>query len=154
MECSRCGSQNMKTFEMAHASYNIGISSWGRFVKLMIFGPLGLFIRPKRNSVVNTTSPPEKPFPVFVILFSFLFLSTLLWLLSIYLRKGSDYGETQMALLVNAIMFVIFAAIVSWDLVRCTKARKKYPERLDKWTHSWICLQCGTTSEVRDLPRA
>lgn len=154
MECSRCGSQNMKTFEMAHASYNIGISSWGRFVKLVVFGPLGLFIKPKRNSVANTTSPPEKPFPVFAVLFSFLFLSTLLWLMSIYLRKGSDYGETQIALLVNAIMLVMVSAIVSWDLVRYRKAKKKYPEKLDKWTHSWICLQCGTTNEVRDLARA
>ena len=153
MECSRCGSQNIKTFEMAHASYNIGISSWGRFVRLMIFGPLGLFIRPKRNSVVNTTSPPEKPFQVFAMLSILLFLGTLLWLANIYLRKGLDYGETLIALVVNAIMLVVVAAIVSWDLVRWKKARKKYPERLDKWTHSWICLQCGTTRDVPDLPR-
>ena len=154
MECSRCGSQNMKTFEMAHASYNIGISSWGRFVRLMIFGPLGLFIRPKRNSVVNTTSQPEKPFPVFAILSILLFLGTLLWLTTIYLRKGSDYGETIIALVVNGIMLIIVFAIVCWNIVRCAKARKKYPERYDKWKHSWICLQCGTTCEVRDLPRA
>lgn len=137
---------------MAHASYNIGISSWGRFVKLVVFGPLGLFIKPKPNSVANTTSPPEKPFPAFALVFSFLFVSTLLWLMSIYLRKGSDYGETQIALLVNATMLVIVFAVVSWDLVRCTKARKKYPERLDRWIRSWICLQCGTTYE--DPPTA
>lgn len=153
MECSRCGSQNMKTFEMAHASYNVGISSVGRFARLMIYGPPGLFIRPKRNSVVNTISPPEKPFPVAAILISFLFLLTLLWLINIYLRKGSDYGETQIAMLVNGLMLIIVLAIVSWDIVRYTKAKKKYPERLAQWDHSWICLQCGRTCEVRDLPQ-
>lgn len=154
MQCSRCGSQNMKTFEMAHASYNVAISSWDGAVKFLLFGPLGLFIKSNRNSVASITSPPEKPFPIFAGVFSFLFLSTLVWLISIYLRRGSDYGETQAALLVNAMMFIVASVIVSWDIIRCTKARRKYPELVDKWVHSWICLQCGTTSEVRKLPRA
>jgi len=42
MECSRCGSQNIKTFEMAHAPYNVGISVSNRFLRLSLYGPPGL----------------------------------------------------------------------------------------------------------------
>jgi hypothetical protein len=154
MQCLRCDSQGMKTFEMAHASYNVGISAWDGLVKFMFLGPLGLLIRPKRNSIADLTSPPEKPFPLLALIFGFLFLSTLIWLVSIYLRRGLDYGETRDALLVNAVMFVIASILVTWDIIRCARARKKYPELLDKWIHSWICLQCGATYEIRDLPRA
>lgn len=154
MECLRCGSQNMKTFEMAYASHNVGISSWSGFAKFMLFGYLGFFIKPNRNSVAGITSPPEKPFPVLAVVFSFLFIAPLVFFISSYLRRGLDYGGTQDALLVSAIMLVIAALTVSWDIIRCAKARKKYPVLLDKWIHSWICLQCGTTYEVRDLPRA
>jgi hypothetical protein len=41
MECSRCGSQNVRTFEMAHASYNVRPGSWNRLYKALLFGPLG-----------------------------------------------------------------------------------------------------------------
>ncbi len=34
MECSRCGSQNVRTFEMAHASYNVRPGFWNRLTKL------------------------------------------------------------------------------------------------------------------------
>ncbi len=150
MECSHCGSQNMKTFEMAHASYNVGVNSWDSIGKVMLLGPLGLLIKSNRNSVANITAPPEKPFPLLAVVFGFLFFSTLVWLVSIYRRRGLGYGETQDALVVNAIMFVIASVIVSWDIIRWAKARKKYPELLDTWIHSWICLQCGTTYEVRE----
>jgi hypothetical protein len=69
------------------------------------------------------------------------------------LRRGLEYPETQTALWVNALMFVLASLIVTWDIIRCIKARKAYPESLDKWVHSWICLQCGKTYEIRDLPR-
>ncbi len=151
MECSRCSSQNIKTFEMAHASYNFGVSSGDSIVKFLLLGPLGLMIKPRRNSVASITAPPEKPFPILGVVFGFLFLSTMVWLVSIYLRRGLDYRETQNALLFNAVMFVIASVVVSWDFIRCARARKKYPELLDQWVHSWICLQCGTTYEVREI---
>jgi hypothetical protein len=150
MECSRCGSQNIKTFEMAHASHNVGISSWNSVVKLLLLSSLGLLIKPDRNSVANITAPPEKPFPLLAVVFGFLFFSTLVWLVNIYQRRGLDYSEIRKALVVNAIMFVIASVVVSWDIIRCAKARKKYPELLDRWVHSWICLQCGTRHEVRE----
>jgi hypothetical protein len=139
----------MKTFEMAHASYNVGVNSWDSIGKFMLLGPLGLLMKPNRNSVANSTAPPEKPFPILAVIFCFLFFSTLIWLVSIYQRRGLDYGETQNALVVSAIMFIIASVIVSWDMIRCAKARKKYPELLDNWIHSWICLQCGATYEIR-----
>jgi hypothetical protein len=150
MECSRCGSQNMKTFQMAYASYDTGVNSWESVVKFMLLGPLGLLIKPNRNSVASMTAQPEKPFPLLAVVFGFLFFSTLVWLISISLRRGLDYRETQDALIVNAIMFVIASVVMSWDIIRYRKARKKYPEMLDQWIHSWICLQCGTTYEIRD----
>jgi hypothetical protein len=150
MECSHCGAQNIKTFEMAHVSYNVGISSWDTIAKLLLLGPLGLLIKPKRNSVADITAPPTKPFPLLAVIFCFLFLSTLIWLVSIYWRRGLSYGETQDALLVNAILFVIASVGVSWDIIRFVKARKKYPEMLDLWGHSWICLQCGKRYEDRE----
>src|ERR1041384_1822775 len=107
MECSRCGSQNVKTFEMAHASYNVGIGSWGRFVRLIYFGPLTFLIKPTRNSVARTTSPPEKPIPLLALLFAFLFLSTLIWLFIAYGRDGLQDHETQTALVINALVFVV-----------------------------------------------
>jgi hypothetical protein len=154
MECSRCGSQNIKTFEMAHASFNVGVSSWDSIGKILLLGPLGLMIKPGRNSVASITAPPEKPFPILGVVFGFLFLSTMVWLVSIYLRRGWDYRETQDALMFNAVMFVIASAVMGWDFIQCAVARKRYPELLDQWIHSWICLQCGTTYEVRKLPRA
>lgn len=148
MECTRCGSQNVKTFEMAHASYNVGISSWGRFVRIIYFGPLTLLIKPTRNSVARTTSPPEKPVPVLALVFAFLFLSTLIWLTIAYRRDGLGDQETQTALVVNAILFVVGLIIAIWDISRCIRARDQYPEKFDEWIHSWICLQCGTTYKV------
>lgn len=153
MECTRCGSQNVKTFEMAHASYNVGISSWGRFVRLIYFGPLSLFIKPTKNSVAHTTSPPEKPVPVLALVFAFLFLSTLLWLIIAYRRDGLDDHETQTALVINAILFVVGLIIAIWDIRRCIRVRRHHRAKLDEWIHSWICLQCGTTYKVPDAAR-
>jgi hypothetical protein len=153
MECSRCGSQNVKTFEMAHASYNVGISAWNRFVKLSLFGPLGLFMKPSQNSVARRTSPPVKPIPALALVLIFLFSSTLIWFLAAYKRNGLEGTETQTALIVNAIVFIVASIIVIWDVIRCVKAKKTYPERLDDWVHSWICLQCGTTYEVPNAAR-
>lgn len=153
MECSRCGSQNIKTFEMAHASYNAGISSWGRFAKLFFLGPGALFIRPRQNSVAQRTAPPAKPFPVLVPVFVFLFSATLIWLGSVYFRKGFEYRESQTALLINALLFVIGLIVVIWDISRYIRARTQYPEKLDEWTHSWICLQCGITYRMPDVAR-
>jgi hypothetical protein len=150
MECSRCGSHNVKTFEMAYASYNVGISSWDTLVKLLLLGPLGLLIKPRRNSIADITAPPEKPFPILSLVLCFVFFSTLVWLVSIYRRRGLSYPETQDALIVNAVLLVITLVVVSWDVIRFVKARKAYPERLDKWVHSWICLQCGMRYEVRE----
>jgi hypothetical protein len=151
MECSRCGSQNVKTFEMAYASYNVGISSWGRFVRLIYFGPLSLLIKPTRNSVVRTTSPPEKPVPVLALVFAFLFLSTLIWLIITYRRDRLGDHETQTALVINAMLFVVGLIIVIWDMSRCIRARSQYPKKLDEWIHSWICVQCGTTYKVPNV---
>lgn len=153
MECSRCGSENVKTFEMAHSSYNVGISSWNRFVRLIYFGPLSLFIKPTRNSVARTTSPPEKPVPVLALVFGFLFLSTLMWLIIAYRRDGLGDQETRTALVINVLLFVIGFIIAIWDISRCIRARRQYPERFDTWIHSWICLQCGTTYNIRDAAR-
>lgn len=134
---------------MAYASHNVGVSSWDAVVKFLLLGPLGLLIRPGRNSVADITKPPAKPFPLWATAFSFLLLSTLVWLVSIYLRRGLGYGETQTALVVNAVLLVVTAAVVVWDISRCMKARRMYPELLDKWSHSWICMQCGTIYEAR-----
>lgn len=150
MECSRCGSQNVKTFGMAYASHNVGVGSRHPAVKFLLFGPLGLLIKPGRDSVAGITAPPEKPFPLWSTAFSILLLSTLAWLVSIYLRRGLSYGETQTALAVNAVLLVVAAAVVGWEVTRCLKARRRYPELLERWNHSWICLQCGTIYEVRD----
>lgn len=153
MECTRCGSQNVKTFEMAHASYNVGISSWSRFVRLIYFGTLTLLIKPTRNSVARTTSPPEKPIPVLALVFAFLFLSTLMWLIIAYRRDGLGDQETQTALVINALLFVVGLIIAIWDISRCIRARRQYPEKFDEWIHSWICLQCGTRYKVPDVVR-
>src|SRR5437764_533960 len=107
MECSRCDSQNIKTFEMAYASYSAGVSSWDSLVKFLLLGPLGLLIKPGRNRVADITAPPEKPSPLLAVVFGFLFFSTLVWLVSIYSRRGLNYPETLDALIVNAIMLVI-----------------------------------------------
>ncbi len=152
MECSRCGSQNIQTFQMAHASHNVGINSWNRFTKLWFFGPVGLFIKPNRNSLAYTTSPPEKPFPVLGVAFVVLFLLGLVWLMNVYQRDGLGDGETQTALIVNFVLFVVAAIILIWDSNRCIKARRKYPEMFDDWSHSWICLRCGSTYKLPDLP--
>src|ERR1051325_1970268 len=114
MECSRCGSQNVKTFEMAHASYNMGISSWSRFVRLVYFGPLSLLIKPTRNSVARITSPPAKPVPVLALVFAFLFLSTLMWLTIAYRSDGFEDHETQTALIINAILFIVGLIVAIW----------------------------------------
>ena len=148
MECSRCGSQNVKTFEMAHASYNLGISSWGGFVRLVYFGPLSLLIKPTRTSVARITSPPEKPVPVLALVLAFLFLSTLIWLIVAYRRDGLGDHETQTALVINALLFVVGLMIAIWHISRCIGARGQYREKIDEWIHSWICLQCGTTYKV------
>jgi transposase-like protein len=153
MECPRCGSQNVKTFEMTHASYNVGISSWTRFVRLMYFGPLTLLIKPTRNTVARTTSPPEKPIPVLALVFAFLFLSTLIWLIIAYRRDGLEDHETQTALVINAILFVVGLIIAVWDISRCIRVRSRYPQRFDEWIHSWICLQCGRTYKVPNATR-
>ena len=152
MECSRCGSQNIKTFEMAHASYNVGIGSWNRFLRLSVFGPPGLFIKPTQNSVVRKTSPPGKPIPALALVSVFVFFSTLIWLLVAYRRDGFEDTETQTALVINVIVFIVTSIIVIWDIIRSVKARKNYPEKLDDWVHSWICLQCGTIYKLPDLP--
>ena len=153
MECTRCGSQNVKTFEMAHASYNVGISSWNRFVRLIYFGPFSLLIKPTKNSVARTTSPPEKPAPVLALVFAFLFLSTLIWLIIAYRREGLGDPETQTALIINALLFMVGLIIAIWDISRCIRARSQYPEKFDEWIHSWICLQCGTMYKVLDPTR-
>jgi hypothetical protein len=150
MECSRCGSHNVKTFEMAYASYNVGLSSWDTLVRLLLLGPLGLLIRPRRNSVAEITAPPEKPFPLLSLVLGCVFFSTMVWLVSIYRRRGLSYPETQDALMVNGVLLIITLVVVSLDVIRFVKARREYPERLDKWVHSWICLQCGTRYEVRE----
>lgn len=152
MECSRCGSQNIKTFEMAYASYNVGINSWSRFPKLALFGLPGLFMKPSQNTVARRTSPPEKPIPALALVFVFVFLLTLTWLIAIYVRKGFEDPETQTAFVVNAVVFVATSIVVIWDVKRSMKARKTYAERLDDWIHSWICLQCGTTYKLPDPP--
>jgi hypothetical protein len=152
MQCSRCGSQNLKTFEMAHASYNVGISALNRFAKLSLFGPLGLFIKPSQNSVARRTSPPVKPLPTLALVFIFLFSATLLWFFAAYRRRGLQDAETQTALIVNGIFFVVVSITVIWDVIRYMKARQTYPERLDDWIHSWICLQCGATYRQPNLP--
>lgn len=154
MECSRCGSHNIKTFQMAHASYNVGINSWGRLVRILFFGPLGLLIKPGRNSVARTTARPETPLPFLALLFSLLFLGALTWLASIYLRDGLEDAEAQTALLVNVVLFVVAAIIATWDVNRWIRAKRRYPEMLDNWIHSWICLQCGTTYKLPELPTA
>ncbi|SRR5579885_1016821 len=150
MECSRCGSQNVKTFGMAYASYNAGDSSWDAVVKFLLLGPLGLLLRPGRNSVAETTAPPEKSFPLLAVIFGLLLFSTLIWLVSIYSRRGLSYPETQDALIVNAFVLLVASAVIVWDIVRYVRARREYPELMDRWIHSWICLQCGTTYEVRE----
>jgi hypothetical protein len=151
MECSRCGSQNIKTFEMAHASYNVGISAWNRLLKLSLFGIPGLFMTPSQNSVVRRTSPPAKPIPALALVSVFVFLGTLAWLVAAYRRDGFEDTETQTALVINVMLFIITSIIVVWDIIRSIKARRNYPERLDDWVHSWICLQCGTTYKLPDL---
>jgi hypothetical protein len=150
MECSRCGSHNVKTFEMAYASYNVGLSSSDALIRLLLLGPLGLLIKPRRNSVADITAPPEKPFPILSLVLGFTFFWTLVWLVSIYRRRGLSYPETHDALIVNGVLLIITLAVVSLDVIRLVKARREYPERLDKWFHSWICLQCGTMYEVRE----
>lgn len=150
MECSRCGSHNVKTFEMAYASYSFGLTARDTLVRLLLLGPLGLLVKPRRNSVADITAPPEKPFPVLSLVIGFVFFSTLVWLFSIYRRRGTSYPETQDALIVNGVLLVITPVVVSMDIIRFVKARRAYPERLDKWVHSWICLQCGIRYEVRE----
>ena len=152
MECSRCGSQNIKTFEMAHASYNVGISAWNRFLKLALFGLPGLFIKRSQNSVIRRTSPPERPIPALGLILVFVFFSTLMWLIAVYTRDGFEDAETQTALIVNAVVFIVTSIVVIWDVNRSMKARRYYAERLDDWIHSWICLQCGTTYKLPNLP--
>lgn len=63
MECSHCGSQNVKTFVMAHASHDVGVGSWHPAVRFFLLGSLGLLARHGRNSVAGITAPPERPFP-------------------------------------------------------------------------------------------
>jgi hypothetical protein len=150
MECSHCGSQNVKTFGMAHASHDVGVGSWHPAIRFFLLGPLGLLVRHGRNSVAGITAPPERPFPLWAAAFSFLLLSTMVWLVSIYLRRGLGYGETQTALAVNGVLLVVAAAVVVWDVARCVTARRRYPDILDKWSHTWICMQCGTVYEVRE----
>lgn len=152
MECSRCGSHNVKTFEMAQASYNVGINSWNSFVKLWFFGPPGLFIKPTQNSVARRTSPPVKPIPGLALVFLFLFSSTLIWFIAAFMRDGFEDTETQTALIVNAVVLIVGSIIVIWDITRCVKARRNYAEKLNDWIHSWICLQCGTTYKLPNLP--
>jgi hypothetical protein len=135
---------------MAHASYNVGLSSRDTLVRLLLLGPLGLLIKPRRNSVADLTAPPEKPFPILSLVLGFVCFSTLVWLVNIYRRRGLSYPETQDALIVNGVLLVITLAVVSVEVIRLVKARREYPERLDKWVHSWICLQCGTMYEVRE----
>ena len=153
MECTRCGSQNVKTFEMAHASYNVGVSSWGRVDRLVYFGPLSLLIKPTRNSVALTTSPPEKPIPVLALVAAFLFFLTLIWLVIAFRRDGFEDHETQTALVINAILFVVGLVVAIWDISRCIRARGQYAEKFDEWIQSWICLQCGTTYHGSDAAR-
>jgi hypothetical protein len=150
MECSRCGSPNVKTFEMAHAPYDHGFHSWDALFRVLLLGPLGLLVKPRRNSVADMIAPPEKPFPVLAVVVGFVFICTLAWLSSVYQRRGLDYPETRDALLVNAVLLVITLAVVSQDLARFVKAKREFPKRLDTWAHSWICLQCGTTYEIRE----
>jgi|GEM_PF-6554860 len=150
MECSRCGSQNLKTFEMAHASYNIGINAWNRFLKLALFGLPGLFMKPSQNTVARRTSPPDKPIPVFALVFVFVFLLALTWLIAVYIREGFEDPETQTAFVVNGVGFVVATIVAIWDVNRAIRARRVYAERLDDWIHSWICLQCGTTYKLPD----
>jgi hypothetical protein len=150
MECSRCGSHNVKTFEMAYASFNVGLSSWDTLIRVLLLGPLGLLIKPRRNGIADMTAPPEKPFPLLAVVVGFVFFCTLVWLVSIYRRRGPSYPETQDALIVNAVLLVITLVVVSLDVARFVKAKREYPERLDTWVHSWICLQCGTRYEVRE----
>ena len=145
--CSRCGSPNVKTFEMAYASHGGG-DSRDSYLKFIAFGPLSLFVRSNQNSVVERTSPPDKAFPAWAVLFAVLFLGSFAWLASDYLSRGFDYGETRTALWVTAVLFIVAFGVVIWDLVRFNRAKKQYPQLLDKWSHSWICLQCGTTREI------
>lgn len=149
--CSRCGSPNIKTFEMAYASHGGG-DSRDNYLKFIAFGPLSLLVRSNQNSVVERTSPPEKPFPAWAVLFAVLFLGSLAWLASDYLSRGVDYGETRIALRVTAVLFIVASSVVIWDLVRFNRAKKQYPELLGKWSRSWICLQCGTTREILSPP--
>jgi hypothetical protein len=135
---------------MAYASYSFGLTARDTLVRLLLLGPLGLLVKPRRNSVADITAPPEKPFPVLSLVIGFVFFSTLVWLFSIYRRRGTSYPETQDALIVNGVLLVITPVVVSMDIIRFVKARRAYPERLDKWVHSWICLQCGIRYEVRE----
>jgi hypothetical protein len=135
---------------MAYASYSFGLTARDTLVRLLLLGPLGLLVKPRRNSVADITAPPEKPFPVLSLVIGFVFFSTLVWLFSIYRRRGPSYPETQDALIVNGMLLVITLVVVSMDIIRFVKARRAYPERLDKWVHSWICLQCGIRYEVRE----
>lgn len=152
MECSRCGSQNIKTFEMAHATYNVGIDASNRFRRMLLYGPLGLLIKPSQNSVARRTSPPEKPVPALALISVLFFVATLVWLIVTYGRRGFENAGTQTALVSNVLVFILTSLIVIWDVTRSLKARRKYPERFDDWVHSWICLQCGTTYKLPHPP--
>lgn len=149
--CSRCGSPNVKTFEMAYASHGGGDSH--DYLRFIAFGPLVLFFRSRQNSVVERTSPPEKPFPVWAALLAILFLGTSAWFLTDYSSRGFSYGETRLAFWVSAVMLFVASAVIIWDLRRFNRAKKQYPELLDNWERSWICLQCGTTQEIPKLSR-
>lgn len=147
IECSRCGSPNIKTFEMAYAAHGGG-NSEDSYLKFIAFGPLAVFFRSNQNSVVERTAPPEKPFPILAGLFVILFLGTSAWFLTNYSNRGFSYGETRLAFWVNAVMFFVACAVIIWDLRRFIRAKKQYPQLLDRWHQSWICLQCGTTQEI------
>ena len=150
MVCSRCGSHNVKTFKMAHAPYDHGFNSWDALFRVLLLGPLGLLIKPRRSSVADMVAPPEKPFPVLAVVVVFVFFWTMAWLVDVYQRRGPSYPETRGALIVNAVLLVISLAVVSLDVALFVKAKREYPKRLDTWDHSWICLQCGTTYEIRE----
>lgn len=151
MNCPRCGSTNMKTFEMAYAlSPASSIRSWHPVFKFWLFGPLGFLFRRDPNSLTEITAPPSKPFPTWTAIFSVLLMLSILLLVAKASSRGLDYRETQNYMISSTVLLVLTLAALALEVPRYVQAKRRYPHAMEEWKNSLICMQCGNRQVLPD----
>lgn len=138
--CSKCGSENTQSFEMAyHGGTNQNnFSGSGYSFHAGNVNVSGTSYN--QSSLAAITSPPKSPNPfllAIILTFVIPIISFVPLVLAYFISpfKFALYIIIDIGLIVGAYVFCgIFLSPPAWA---------KYKERTAQWNRSWICLRCG-----------